>query len=158
MQKGYTILEMIGLLAFIVLLFALTFSPMRTLLSDVPRQQRDFQTAASLNQMLSCLKSDIEAAKELKTASEPNTLIIIEDNKTLTYHFDSIQIRRTSMDDPNETSVWTLPYSRLVWEVKNQNALQITGWLERTILGHTEKNFHNSHLFYVKGFQAGEDQ
>jgi hypothetical protein len=146
---------MIWLTAFITLLFFLMVEPTRMLISDAPRQHRDFQTAASLNHVLNCLKTDIEAAKEIKT-TEPNTLIIIDNDTTIAYHFDNEQIHRTAGNDPNATSLWTLPHSRLVWQVKNPNALQITGWLERTVLGQREKKFHNSHLFYVKGFQVGE--
>jgi hypothetical protein len=157
MRKGYTILEVLGMLGFLVLIFTLAFKPTRIMISDVPRQNRDFQTAASLNHMLNCLKTDIEAAKEL-TTNEPNTLIILEDEKTITYHFNDEQIHRMEGNDPNATSFWTLPHNRLEWEVKNQNALQITGWLERTLLGITEKKFHNSHLFFAKGFKPGESQ
>jgi hypothetical protein len=155
MRKGYTLIEMLGMLVFFVLVFSLAFKPTRMMISDVPRQHRDFQTAASLNHVLDCLKTDIEAAKELTPAGEPNTLVI---DGSITYHFDNEHISRTNTNDPNATSLWTLPNSHLVWEVKNQNALQITGWLERTVLGKTEKKFHNSHLFYVKGFQSGEAQ
>jgi hypothetical protein len=156
MRKGYTIIELIVLLGLIVLVLILAFKPIRVLISDVPRQHRDFQTARSLNHMFACLKTDIESAKKLTAAGDPNTLII---DGSITYHFDNDYVSRINIHDPNAaSSLWTLPHSRLVWEVKNQNALQITGWLERTVLGKTEINFHNSHLFYAKGFKSGEIQ
>lgn len=157
MRKGYTILEMIGMLAFLVLLFSLTFKPTQTLIAEVPRQNRDFQTAASLNHMFNSLKTDIEAAKELNTTDDPNTLILVGSTKTVMYHFNDQQVYCTIGSNPNAANLWTLPSARLAWEVKNQNTLVITGWLEKTVLGKTQIKFHNSHVFYVKRFQPGEN-
>jgi hypothetical protein len=158
MRNGYTLLEMLGTIALLTLVFMLSNEPVRIMILDVPRQHREFQTAASLDHLLNRLKTDIEAAKELKTINEPNMLIIISDTKTIAYHFDNKQINRMVGDDPNSTGLWTLPDSHLAWEVQNQNALQITGWLERTVMGQAQKKFQNSHLFYVKGFKPGETQ
>jgi hypothetical protein len=54
--------------------------------------------------------------------------------------------------------VWTLPYTHLVWDVKNQNTLEITGWIETIVSGRSEKKFYNSHIFYAKGFERGQTQ
>jgi len=158
MRKGYTLIEMLAILGLLVIFFLLMTEPMRTLLSDVPRGHRDFQTAASLEHLLNNLKNDIEAAKELKTANDPNMLIIVGSRKTITYHFADEQVRRMAGADPNSAGLWQLPDIHLVWEVKKQNSLQITGWLERTVLGQKEKKFHNSHIFYAKRFESGEVQ
>jgi hypothetical protein len=156
MRKGYTLIEIICLTAFLSLVLMLMNEPVRFMISDIPRQYREFQTAASLNHLLDRLKTDIEAAKEIQTTTDPNILILFGSNKTITYHFDNEQVYRITGDDPNTNNIWSLPDTNLIWEVKNQNALQITGWLNGTVIGQTKKKFHNSHLFYVKGFHTGE--
>jgi hypothetical protein len=157
-RKGYMLNEMIVLLGLLVVFLAVMAEPMRILLAEIPRGNRDFQTAASLNHLLNSLKTDIEAAKELKTTDDPNTLIIIGNNGTTSYRFTEEQICRIADDNPDPASVWTLPHTRLIWDVKHQDAVEITGWIEKTMPGPSEKKFYNSHIFYAKEFERGQTQ
>jgi hypothetical protein len=148
--------EMIVILGVLVIFFALMAKPMRILLADIPCGNRDFQTAASLNHLLNSLKTDIEAAKELKTGDDPNTLTVIANKGTTLYRFTKEQVCRITDDSPDFTDIWTLPHTHLIWNVKHQDAVEITGWIERTVAGHREKKFYNSHIFYTKEFERGQ--
>jgi hypothetical protein len=150
--------EMIVILGVLVIFFVLMAEPMRILLAEIPRGNRDFQTAASLNHLLNSLKSDIEMAKELKTGNDPNTLIVIANTGTTLYRFTEEQVCRIADDNPDSTGVWTLPHTHLIWNVKHQNAVEITGWIKAIVSGHREKKFYNSHVFYAKGFERGQTQ
>ncbi len=158
MRKGYMLNEMIVILGVLVLFFVLMAEPMRILLAEIPHGNRDFQTAASLNHLLNSLKMDVETAKELKTGDDPNTLIIIGNKSTILYRFTKEQVCRIADDNPDSAGVWTLPHTHLIWNVKHQNAVEITGWIEATVLEHGEKKFYNSHIFYTKEFERGQTQ
>jgi hypothetical protein len=157
-RKGYMLNEMIVLFGLLVVFLAVMTEPMRILLADIPRGHRNFQTAASLNHLVNSLRTDVEAAKELKTGDDPNSFIIIGNKGTAVYRFTKQQIFRIADDNPDPASVWTLPHTYLVWDVKNPNAVEITGWIEAIASGRREKKFYNAHIFYTKGFEREQTQ
>jgi hypothetical protein len=155
---------MIWLIGFVALFFFLIAEPTRLLLSDIPRTDRDFQTARTLNHLLDRMKADIEQSHGLETATgEPNcppAFAAIQKNRKIWYLFEDGQVRRAIGEELNKTAtdqaqVWPLPYARFVWDIRGGNAVEISGWIERTVLGKNEKKFANSHIFYVKKFEPG---
>ncbi|MBM4102818.1 MAG: hypothetical protein FJ263_02045 [Planctomycetes bacterium] len=158
MRKGYMLIEMILIISLLVVFLAVMTEPMRILLAEIPRGNQNFQTAASLNHLVNSLKMDVEAAKELKTGDDPNSLIITGNKGTTLYRFTEEQVCRIADDNPDPAIAWTLPQTHFVWDVKNPNALEITGWIEATISGRREKKFYNSHVFYTKGFEREQTQ
>jgi hypothetical protein len=147
------LIEMIVILSMLVVFLAVMTEPMRILLAEIPRGNRNFQTAELLNHLLNSLKTDVEAAKELKTGDDPNSLIITGNKGTTLYRFTEEQVCRITDDNPDPAGVWTLPHTHLVWIVKNPNAVEMTGWIEAAVSGRHEKKFYNSHIFYTKGFE-----
>jgi hypothetical protein len=147
------LIEMLAILGLLVIFFVLMTKPMQILLADIPRGNRNFQTAASLNYLVNSLKTDIEAAKELKTDNDPNILMVVANTGTTRYRFTKEQVFRIADDNPEPTDVWTLPHTYFVWNVKNPATVEITGWIEEKASGRCEKKFYNSHVFYTKGFE-----
>jgi hypothetical protein len=150
--------EMIVLIGVLALFFIVLAEPMRILLAEIPRGNRNFQTAVSLNHFMNSLKTDIEAAKELETGDDPNILMIIANTGTTQYRFTEERVCRIADDNPDPAGVWTLPQAHLVWNVKKPNAVEMTSWIEATVSGRSEKKFYNSHVFYTKGFERGKIQ
>lgn len=160
MRKGYTILEMIWMTSMVVIFLLFINEPMRVLISDLPRNHRDFQTAQSLTHCMGRLKTDIEAGRTLLQRQDAgdSAIEIGSSGQTITYLFKQDMIERVIVNDPNDIEVqqseqWTVPHGRWTWSVTDASSLRISCWIDRTVLGRYEKKFYNSHVYYIKGFR-----
>ncbi len=160
MRKGYTVIEMIWVTSLVVIFLLLINEPMRVLISDLPRNHRDFQTAQSMTHCMSRLKTDIEAGRTIlqRQETEDESIEIVGSGRTVTYLFKQDMIERVITNDPNDIEAqqseqWTLPHVRWTWSVMDASSLRISCWIDRTVLGRNEKKFYNSHVYYIKGFR-----
>lgn len=155
-RNAYTLLELLAIIAAVVVLMALSVKPMRTLVSDIPRAHRDFQTWIKTQGMLTQLKNDVEQSTHIKTVdidpriSEP-LLYLQQPEQLVIYSLTASDVFRQT--ETSETN-WELPHVNINWHVWEDggtpNAIEITTWTERIILNKSRKRFEQSFVYFQK--------
>ena len=161
MRKGYTLLELLGLVGIFALIFALSARPIWIMVRQVPHITQMYDLQQQVDSFNVQLRRDVETADALclEPAGEK------ADQKALRLHgpggwvawrIEPGHVLRTALDDPNEpsqTRAWTLPHVELDWSLyKDDNqpvGVQLRSWINRPLLGKQEMKFRQSRLYFV---------
>ena len=100
MRKAYAIIEMLVMMSFLLVIMLVFTKPLKTLVSDIPRINRDFQTNSKMLVMLKQLQSDVESSKSLLEYSTDkrighNLLLMETDNGTICYELGNREVTKT---------------------------------------------------------------
>lgn len=155
-RSAYTLLEMMAIIAAIVVIMALSVKPVRTLVADVPRANRDFQTWLQTQDMLTQLRRDIQQSTRMEPAAivsdnyNSSLLRLQQPEKLVSYSFsDDKVLRRTN----GVSDHWDLPHVHIKWDFLEHNetpyALEITTWTERTVFQKTQKKNEQSYVYFL---------
>lgn len=162
MRKGYLLNEMLVVIAVLAITLGLSTKLLKGVVSDIPKMQKDFQSNVSTNHMLDKLQNDIEAATALpkKTAeleSNEKTLLIALDDSILVYTLEDDKIVKSKIGSADQTQpeiidTWHAPNAKVSWKVwqnHDNNAIEVTTYIERNRHGKLEKKLKNSHVYFV---------
>lgn len=159
-RPAFTIIEILGVTAALVVLMALTVKPMRTMMADVPRSCRDFQTWTQTINMLDQLKTDVERSKrmlvfEMDPRISHNLLYLECDDGLVSYALaDGKVTRQSGVPGDSPQDAWDLSHVNMNWQFWKQNgwpyALEITTWSQRTILDRNQQKFKQTHVYFQK--------
>lgn len=165
MRKGFTLVEIIVVIAVLPLVMFVLDGLFSTLLTNIPRSHRVVQENTILLSMIDQMQDDIDNAKGLPASfneySASDELILIElEGSVICYQLqDGKVIRKKLTDndkDESEETTWSVPYGIIGWKVwrKNGNgyAVEVKTHIEYEIKGHLKKKLANSHLFFVNAF------
>ena len=169
MRKGWALTETIVLILVLAITLSIFAGPLRLLLADMPRLQKDFQTNVSVLDMLRQLRTDVDAAVKLPEAAANNKagqqLLLIETLEgVIRYKLTAEEIIRSKTDSYEnqklrDKDVWQMPNAKINWKLWKRNgkgyAIEVTTGIEHTILGHREKKLQNSHVFFVGVMGSG---
>lgn len=159
-QTGFSLLEMLAVVAALVVFTAMTAKPMRTMLATVPFYYRDFQAWEQTVHILEQLRCDIEQSERMtipeKNAAGNDGVLCLEcDGETIRYSLADGRISRHSeMDGQTSDQQWQLPHIRIRWQLWKRNtepyAIEVATWSERVISGKTEQKFKQTHVYFQK--------
>ena len=153
-RGAYTLMEMLAVIAALVVLMALSVKPIRTLVSDIPRANRDFQTWTQTQDMLKQLRKDVEQSEYIKiTEMDPrisDKLIHLQlSDGLVSYTLNNGKVLRQTDSSQNS---WQLPHVKINWQVWENDdrpyALEITTWCERKVLDNMRKKFEQSSVYF----------
>ena len=157
---GYALLEMLSILVAVAVLMMLSVEPMRTMLSEIPKTDRDYQTWSVTRKMLRQLRDDVEAASAMRldeTDAQGSTLDLVRASGTVQYRLmDEKAVRMFSPVDGMEPIAveWALPKNRMqvsLWaESGRPTALEVTTWVEQHRGPRKLKNFEQTSVFFRK--------
>jgi len=158
--KGYTIMEMLAVLAALVVMMALLTKPMHQIISELPRSYKDYQTLTQTLHMLKHLQEDVEHSDHLSVIEmdpriSSNLLILKQAGGLVSYCLaDGKVVRQSNLPRDRKEDVWELPNVYLKWIVwKNEQgpiALELAVWNERPILGQSKQKFQQTHVYFIK--------
>ena len=169
-RKGFTIIEMLSIMTALAVIMLVCAKPVRTLIADIPRTHRDFQTNTRMHHMLKRLQADIEASNSLleypaDKRISGNLLLIETRHGVICYEFgDDEVIKTVSGDDLPESGrsseSWLLPHAKIHWKVWSRDgkgyAVEVTTSIERRVMGRCEKKLRNSHVYFVGAMGKGQ--
>lgn len=169
MRKGFTLVEMIAVIA-VLAIVSVTFAGLfTTIITDIPRSFRVIQTNTTLLNMLNQMRDDVAAAKNLPElfgeyrTNDEMLLVELEDG-IICYKLNGDEITRCKLPvkqetENKETRVWLVPHAKVEWRVWRQNsrgyALEIKTYIEHKVRGHWERKMANSHLYFVGAIEVG---
>jgi type II secretory pathway pseudopilin PulG len=152
MRKGYLLVEMIVVLFILALIAATLERFWGTFVYELPRNSRLVQERRILNSAVNCIRTDVVSAKTL-SVTDSNLLTIETPDGVVSYEFSDGRIIRSSPDEASGGIVWSVPNSRIDWQVrsrdKNGYAVEVCTYIEDRRLGHIRKKMANSFLFFT---------
>jgi len=167
MRKGFTLVEVLVVLAVLPFLMIVFGGLFNTLIKDIPRSHRVVQENTSLLSMLDQIQKDIDKAKGLPESFDEYTtsdkLLLIElAEGMICYQLKDEKVLRRKLTDNQqsnalEQTVWSVPHAKVKWQVRRENgggyALEVQTHIEHIVQGHWEKKMANSHLYFVGVFE-----
>ena len=167
MRKGFSLIEVLVIIAILPIVWVALDGLFRTLISDIPRSYRVVQANTSLLSMLNQLHKDVDTAKQLPESFGQHTtddgLLLIElIDGVICYQLRDGEVVRCRLTDAQQgigedTKVWSVPHGKIEWQVWRKNsggyAVEVKTHIEHKIRGHWQKKMANSHLYFVGAFR-----
>lgn len=162
MRKGFSLIEIVVIIAILPFILIVIDGLLASILSDVPRSWKTIQSNSVMLHMLEQIQQDIDAAENLPETIDGFTagdelLLIQQADKVIHYQLKDDRVFRYGFAQnrqiPEDSRSWSLPKTKITWQVHRQNgqshALEIQHRIEYTLRGHLIKKMENSNLFYV---------
>jgi len=174
MRKGFMLVEMITAVVLLMAL-SLAFVPVfRTLLQDVPKMYQWANINSSVQDLLSHIRADIDAAGELPDAyggvttgertlliEQPEGIVVYQLNKDDNVVRSILTAGQGQESKIHEENIWQTSQAKIKWQVWQKAgsgfAVEITTWIEHETPRGVEKKLANSRVFFV-GALAGAYQ
>lgn len=166
-RRGYMLVELIVAIAILTVVSGVLGSLFQTLLADVPRNFRAFNSERTVQMLLDQMQRDMNKAQLLpssagkKTAGDDMLLISLPEG-TVAYSKREYRIVRFALKDkttdPNSERsyemVFFVPRARVNWQVWRKNergyALEVRTAIEPKFSGGVRRILANSHVFFIK--------
>ena len=166
MRKGFSLVELMVVIAVLLLILWVIDGLFTTMLSDVPKSGKTIQENSVLLTMLRQMEQDIDAAENLPQSideySAGEDLLLIEQAaKVIHYQIKDGTVYRYGYRDnqqiPEDLRYWFLPDTKIQWLVHRQNgkgyAAEIRHHVEYVLRGHLIKKMENSNMYFVGTFE-----
>ena len=166
MRKGTILTEMLVALAITATVSVALSALFKTLLSDIPRSCRAFDTNYNIQIIIKHIRNDIDKAKSISQAPGDQSLLLLAlPETTIAYrkNEDSL-IRYTYNIDPNSTqyyeNIWYEPKANIDWRLRERNginyAVEFTTSVEFKTLGRIRNLLANSYIFFKNDFATAD--
>ena len=167
MRKGFSLLEMMVIIAVIALLSIPLARLSTTTIRDIPRLPRIIQANTSLLNALKQIQRDINVAKgfpdSFGTFSADNGTLLIElEDSTICYQLKNGQLLRQTLanaEPATEDKImkWPVPHGKIRWRLWQKNgksyAVEIKTYIEQKTAGRLQKKLANSYVYFVDAYQ-----
>lgn len=152
MRRGYTITEMLVLLAILGVLAWPLSRVSKVVMYDIPRSYKFVESNSSILLIMQMIKKDVNCATAL-SKKEGNNLLIEQRDKKINYAFEDGQIVRTENENTEEKSVFTTPLGKIncsIWEKDGKSyAVEINKYIELKRHTGIDKRMENSYVFFI---------
>ena len=162
MRKGFTLVEILVVVIVLPIAFLILDGLFTTLLADIPRSYRIAQESITLQHLLEDMQEDMDKASRLPDsvgghrADDKQILIDLPDGVICYQQKDEQIIRRmltdTSQDRLEEKRAWSLPSTKVEWEIWKKDAegcaVEVKSHIEYKTRGRWKKTMANSHVYY----------
>lgn len=167
MRRGYTLTELLVVLALFSTVSIVVSKLLYTLISDIPRSYRIVQENTSVLDMLEQMHEDIDLARGLPESFAEYTtgkdLLLIElPSGIVGYQLKDSKVFRHSLSTAQEhyeedTRVWSVPNAIIEWQVRRNDsaayAVEVKTHIEHNVRGLAEEKMAASHLYFVGAFR-----
>ena len=163
MRKGFSLIELLVIIAVLPFVFIVIDGLIATMFTDIPKSVKSIQDNSILLDMTKQMQQDIDAAKDLPqsingyTAGDDLLLIELADG-SIHYQLKDDQVLRyvfaeNQQQIPEKTRLWSMPGTKVKWQVHRKNgkgfAVEIEHHIEYTLRGHLIKKMANSNMYFV---------
>ena len=130
MRKGFTLVEVLLIIATVPLFMVLMSRLFSTLLLETPRIWKNVQQNTTMLNMLSQMQQDIDNATELPQSkggfsSDDKLLLIRQEDRLIGYEIADERISRRILSDnqtePSEPRAWLIPDAKIEWNILRTN-------------------------------------
>ena len=162
MRKAIALIELLAAFVAIAVIAIAVAALTRPLIVEIPRANRIIQTNTSVNNMLTHLRNDIEAAVRLpdsfadKRTNEKILLIELPD-RVVCYICENEKVARKVLRGAStadqEADAWPVPKAKINWQRWQRDgksyAVEVGTHFEYKQGRHIETKLANSHVYFV---------
>jgi len=157
MKKGYSIIEMLTVLAILAVISLPLSRLSKLILYDIPKSLKLVECNTSMLNVLTYMRKDINSAigfpeSIAKYTASDKCLLIEQQNKVICYLAEQGKISRIVIDKGGEIT-WQIPDGKIEWQVWRKNnagyAVEIKKYAELKSYNHIEKKMENSYLYFA---------
>ena len=167
MRKGFSLVELLLVLAVISIVSVPLAGLSTTTLRDIPRAYKMIESNTSILNALKQIHKDVNVAKGFPKSfdgftANSDTLLIELANSTICYQLKDGEIVRqtladTKVEHDEKIINWAVPQGKVKWRVWQKNgkdyAVEVKTYIEQKSGEHLEKKMANSHLYFVGAYQ-----
>ena len=167
MRRGYSLVEMLVVLAIVSTVSIVVSKLFTTLISDIPRSYRIVQENTSVLNMLEQMHEDVDLARGLPESfaeytTDKDLLLIELPNGIVCYQLKDGRVLRHSLPTAQEhyeedTKVWSVPNAIIEWQVRRNNgagyAVEVKTHIEHNVRGRSEEKMAGSYLYFAGAFR-----
>ena len=154
-HRAYALTEMLVIIAVLIVVMALSAKPFRTMIVEIPRSGKIYQTQNTTVKVMKQLKEDIEKSRRIVDLQN-NLLTLDYQDHRITYLFSDGQISRQTSSNDSEAA-WTLPDIKINTQLWKTNgtpyAVEITTQNQRTGTGKPKIHLKQSFVYFQKGLR-----
>jgi len=155
MKKGYTLTEMLVVLAIMAALATPLNRLSKVVLYDIPRSMKLIECNTSILDALQYIRKDVNSAVSFPKSDEKN-LVIEQNAKTVCYLFGQGTITRTETGSDEDKIVWQIPAGKIEWRICGKDgrgyAVEIKKYVAVERHNATDKRMENSYVFFAGAF------
>ena len=162
MRKGFTLVEIMVVIAILPFVLAVVYGLFATLLTEIPWSYRIAQESMTLQNLLEQMQQDMDEARRLpesfagQSASDQQVLIELPEGVISYQRKDGQIVRRKLIDaeqgNTGDERVWSLPNANVEWQMWAKNgrgyAVEMKTHIEYRARGRWKETMANSHLYY----------
>jgi hypothetical protein len=153
MRKGYTLTELLILLAIAAIIAIPIGRLSKVIIYDVPKSMKLIDCDRNIQNALMVMRIDMDSATSL--ADSDGNLLVMQKEKTINYTFKDAVITRTATSEEGK-SEWEIPQGVVNWHVWEKEgkgyAVEIKKYVELKRHNMIEKKMENTFVFFAGDF------
>ena len=163
MRKGFSLVELLAVVAVLPFVFLLFDGLFKTIAGEIPMSVRLIQENTSLLSMLRQIQQDIDESKGLPKSfagqiASDHVLLIELSEGVICYQLKDGQVFRGKLTDTQqikaeEPRVWSIPHASVEWKIWERNgqgyAVETNTYLEYGRKGQWKQKMAQSHLYFA---------
>ena len=119
-RKAFSLVEMLIVIMTIPVVMIVVMRMYRTLLDDIPKDNRIINEQLQVDLLLKQLQADFDQATEVMQQTEDeildaNTLVLKSSRQRIIYRREGKRITRSDLNDPHQDGQWDFRYARITW-------------------------------------------
>ncbi len=163
MKKGFSLVEVITVLAVIAVISIPLGRLLGFMMYDIPKSGKIIETNTSILDALRYIKKDVNLAVNFpqnfkEYSANKNCLIIEQKNKTICYLAQQEKISRIVIGDAKEKIAWQIPNGKIEWQVWRKDdtgyAVEISKYVELKSYNRVDKKMGNSYVYFAGAYSA----
>jgi len=166
MKKGFSLVEVITVLAVIAVISIPLGRLSKFMMYDIPKSDKIIETNTSILNVLRYIKKDVNLAvnfpeKIKEYSANKNCLLIEQQNKTVCYLAEQGKVSRMVIDNANGEITWQIPDGKIEWQVWRKNnigyAVEIRKYVELKSYNRADKKMSNSYVYFTGTYQEAAE-
>jgi hypothetical protein len=162
MKKGYTLVEVLTVLAIFMAISIPLSRLSKLVIYDIPKSCRLIESNTSILDILKYMKKDINSAIGFpqsfgQYATNDKCLLIEQQNEIVCYLAEQGKISRIEVKKGERKIVWQIPDGKIEWQVWRKNgagyAVEIKKYVAFGRDNHTDKSMANAYVFFAGVYQ-----
>jgi len=164
MRKGYSLMEMIVVLAVVAMIMNIIAGVFVTAVGDIPRSLEAVQANTTVLDLLRQIENDVEAADALPASfgeyRQNDAILLVETKRgVICYSSGDEGITRRVLDGEQNSGEggdimrWSPPNARIEWRVVDKQgvrfAVEVRSRIELEVSGRVEKKMAGARLYFV---------
>jgi len=162
MKKGYSLVEILTVLAILTAMSIPLSRLLELTMFDIPKSCRLIESNTSILDALKYMKKDVNSAIGFPQSfgqytTSDKCLLLKKQNGIVCYLAENGRISRIEVEKEERETAWQIPDGKIEWQVWQKNgagyAVEIKKYIEFKRYNNTDKSMANAYVFFAGVYQ-----